>query len=241
MLKPDRFQKPVRFGIHQIIKFCNFKLLKTIVFMNFRNLYLNMFIKPQTTFSLLFENSNKLRYAFYAFLVPSLGYTAFYIMAYLAGGSPSTFKPWLALPIEQYFKYDIFLTIPGYYLSWIGASATVYLVSKLLYKNAEFDNILVIIGFGLGVATWSSLLHDLTDAVLSVTGVIDMKEYERLLNEPTFWRYMLLTLYTIYFFWFTALFAIGLKIANKFHILKAVAIALVGLLTFQVILLIFIR
>jgi len=41
---------------------------------------------------------------------------------------------------------------------------------------------LAVIGFGIGVATWSSLLHDLTDAFLSVIGVIDMSEYEKLLK-----------------------------------------------------------
>lgn len=118
-------------------------------------------------------------------------------MANIAGGSPSTFKPWLAIPIEQYFKYDIYLTFPGYYLSWIGASATIYLLCRLLNGKSGFDNMLAVTGFAIGVATWSSMLHDLTDAFLSVTRVINMKEYERLFNEPTFRRGLLWTLYSI--------------------------------------------
>jgi hypothetical protein len=162
-------------------------------------------------------------------------------MAYYAGGSPSTFKPWLVLPIEDYFKYDIFLTLPGYYLSLIGAACTVYLISRLLEGQSKFDNILAIIGFGIGVATWSSLLHDLSDAFLSVIGVIDMREYERLLNEPTFWHGLLLILYAIYFIWFLTLFTIGIKIAQGFSLIKSLIISFLGLITFQLILLIFIR
>ncbi|NJK87145.1 MAG: hypothetical protein HC906_15380 [Bacteroidales bacterium] len=146
-------------------------------------------------------------------------------MAYFAGGSPSSFKPWLALPIEDYFKYDIFLTLPGYYLSWIGAACSVYLLSRMLNGRGEFDHVLAIIGFGVGIATWSSLLHDLTDAFLSFIGVIDMKEYERLLNEPTFWRGLLWSLYTLYFFWFITLFTIGIKTAQGFRLFKSILLA----------------
>lgn len=204
-------------------------------------LYLGMFIKPRRTLDLILNNDQKLKFGFLAFLFPSLGYTLFYIMAWYAGGSPSTFKPWLALPIENYFRYDIFLTFPGYYLSWVGAASTVFLVSRLLKSNGSFENTLVIIAFGLGVATWSSMFHDLTDALLSVTGVIDMKTYEHLLNTPTLWRNLLWTLYTIYFFWFISLFTIGIKKVHRFGTLLSICLALLGLAVFQTILLIFIR
>lgn len=200
-----------------------------------------MFYKPKSTFEMIFNSDKTLKYGFFAFLIPSIGYTLFYIMAYFAGGSPSTFKPWLAIPIEEYFKYDILLAFPGYYLSWIGASATVYLLSRLMNGQSKFDNILAIIGFGIGIATWSSLLHDLTDAFLSVIGVIDMQEYERLLNESAFWSSLLWSLYTLYFFWFLTLFTIGIKKSQGFGFFKSLLIAFVGLMTFQFILLIFIR
>lgn len=208
---------------------------------HFYSAYFRMFYKPQSTFRWVFENNLGLRYGFFAILVPAIGYTLFYIMAWYAGGSPSTFKPWLSLPIEHYFKYDIFLTLPGYYLSWIGASATVYLISRLLGGPASFDQMLAVIGFGIGIATWSSMLHDLTDAFLSTIGVIDMREYEKLLNGPTFWRGLLLTLYVLYFIWFMTLFTLGIRVAQRFSFLKSAVIALIGLAVFQVILLLFIR
>jgi hypothetical protein len=208
---------------------------------NFRTIYFRMFYRPATTFGIIFNSEHALRYGFFAFLIPSLGYTLFYIMAYFAGGSPSTFKPWLALPIEEYFKFDIILTFPGYYLSWIGSSVTVYLLSRLFKGHSNFDNILAIIGFGIGIATWSSMLHDLTDAFLSIIGIIEMREYEKLLNGPTFWRGLLWSLYTLYFFWFLSLFTIGIKKAHGFSLFKSILIALAGLFTFQLILLIFIR
>jgi hypothetical protein len=107
--------------------------------------------------------------------------------------------------------------------------------------KSRFDDNLAVIGFGAGVATWSSMLHDLTDAFLATIGLIDMKEYERLLNEPTFWRFLLLTLYVIYFFWFITLFTLGIRKANRFSVIKSIVLAIIGLAVFQTILLIFIR
>ncbi len=208
---------------------------------NFLTLYFKMFYRPKSTFEVVFESEKSLKFGFFAILIPTIGYTLFYIMALFAGGSPSTFKPWLTIPIEDYFKYDIILTTPGYYLAWVGAASTIYLLSRLMKGKSSFDNMLAIVGFGVGVATWSSMLHDLTDAFLSVIGVIEMREYERLLNEPTFWRGLLWTLYIIYFFWFLTLFTIGIKKAQGLSLLKSILISLIGLLSFQLILLIFIR
>lgn len=204
-------------------------------------IYLRMFIRPDSTFDLILDRKSTLKYGFFALLVPIIGYTLFYIMAWKAGGAPSTFKPWLALPVEEYFRYDIFLTLPGYYMAWLGASCTVFLISRLMHGTGSFENILAVIGFGIGIATWSAMLHDLTDALLSTLGVIKMQEYEKLLNEPTFWRYLLLTLYTVYFFWFMYLFSIGIRKVQRFGWARSVFLALIGLVTFQVILFIFIR
>ncbi len=54
-------------------------------------------------------------------------------------------NPGLQYLLEEYFKYDIILSFPGYYLSWIGASVTVYLLSRLMNGQSKFDNILAVI------------------------------------------------------------------------------------------------
>ncbi len=208
---------------------------------NFISLYVRMFTNPGRTFDRLLGSGQQLSYGFYALLVPAVGYTLFYLMAWNAGGSPSTFKPWLNLPVEKYFMYDIFLTIPGYFVSWSAAAVLIFLLSRMLKGQAKFEDILMVVGFGVGIATWSSMLHDLTDAFLATIGVIEMKEYERLLSEPTFWRYLLLTLYAIYFFWFISLFTIGIKKANNFNYFKSIVLAIIGLAAYQSLLLIFIR
>lgn len=208
---------------------------------SFLKVYAAMFLKPASAFRQLGSLQQRMRYGFLAFLVPGLGYTLFYVMAWYAGGSPSAFKPWLALPVEKYFMYDIFLTLPGYFFSWTVATAVVHLLAKKLKGSGTWDDTLVILGFGIGTATWSSMLHDLIDAALAFAGLIDMQQYEQMLNEATFWRYLLLTLYAIYFAWFMLLFTLGIRQVQRLSTCKSIILAFVGLVVFQGVLLIFIR
>lgn len=207
----------------------------------FFRLYFGLMIHPSKYFPQLLINDHKLRYGLQAFLIPSLGYTLFYVMAWKAGGAPSAFKPWLAIPMEEYFKYGILLALPGYFISWITAAGTVHLLSRAFGSRSDFNNTLVVLGFGIGIVTWSSLAHDLIDAFLALTGVIQMSEYERMLNEPTFWRYLLFTLYIIYFIWFIALFFKGLRNVHRLKAGHLYLMSVTGLIVFQSVLLIFIR
>jgi hypothetical protein len=203
--------------------------------------YWGVFVSPTKTFQQIDRDQRKLFLGFISAMIPALGYTLFYIMASSAGGAPTVFVPWLNIPMEKYFYYAIFLSIPGYMLALFAASGFIYVCSRLVRIDVSYDSILMVIGFGIGVATWSSMIHDLVDSFLGFIGLIDMSQYEQLLNEPTFWRYLLLGLYVIYFLWFFILFQKGFAVVGKINKGKASIFAVIGLVTFQSVLLLFIR
>jgi hypothetical protein len=203
--------------------------------------YGNMFIHPSRTYQQLLISGDSLKFGLLAALIPAVGYTLFYIMASSAGGAPSTFKPWLAIPIEEYFRYDIFLVAPSLYLGLIASSGVVQLISKLFHGKGTYENTVAVIGFGIGVATWSTMLHDLSDAGLGFLGIIDLREYEAILNAPTFWRGLLLTLFAIYFIWFLVLFTKGIEKAHGLSGWKSMILAFVALIIYQGVFLIFNR
>lgn len=68
-----------------------------------------------------------------------------------------------------------------------------------------------------------------------------MGEYELMLNEPTFWRYLLLSLYAIYFLWFVYLFTLTIFRAHKLNKGISLILGIIGLAVFQTMLFIFIR
>jgi hypothetical protein len=209
--------------------------------MGFWSYYFWMFYSPGRTFSELLKEEKRLHYGLYAALIPALGYTVFYIMASRAGGAPSTFKPWLAIPIEEYFHWDIYLSIPGVLLSIITTAGVIQLLSRLAGSTGTFEDSFCVIGFGAGVATWSTMLHDLTDAFLAFIGIIDMKSYEKLLNQPTFWHYLLYFLFLVYFTWFFILFTKGIREVHKTSRVFSILLGFLALIFYQGILLIFIR
>jgi hypothetical protein len=208
---------------------------------SFWSFYKGLFLKPSKTFQELLIDDRRVKFGFFAILIPTVGYTLFYIMASKAGGAPSTFKPWLAIPIEDYFYYDIFLMAPTMLLCWIFSAGLVHLLSRLFSGIGTYEDTVTVIGFGISVATWSTLIHDLTDAFLAFIGVIDMKEYEAALNAPTFWRTLLLTLFAIYFIWFLILFTKGIATAHSLPKWKSFLLACIGLIAYQVVFLVFIR
>jgi hypothetical protein len=91
------------------------------------------------------------------------------------------------------------------------------------------------------VATWASLIHDLTDAVLDSLGIIDMKANEAALNGPTFWRGLLWTLYSIYFIWLVVLFAKGLRAGHGVSRAKSIVMGMIALVVYQGVFLVFNR
>lgn len=207
----------------------------------FLRYYLKMFAKPDETFSSLLTDGKKLNYGLLAAAIPAIAYTVFYILASHAGGAPSTVKPWLALPMEKYFYYGIFLAIPGYAISFFTASSVLYLILRYWNRDVSYDDALTVTGFGIGVASWSTMIHDLADSILGFFGVIDIRAYEKVLNSGGFWDLLYKTLMIVYTVWFVVLFAKGIRrISEKGWIASGLS-GFFLFIVFQVILVIFIR
>ncbi len=207
----------------------------------FWSYYRALFLRPSRTFHELLADERRVRFGFLAVLIPALGYTLFYILASRAGGAPSSFTPWLAIPIEDYFFYDIFIVAPSMLLCWIFASGVVQLLAPLFSGTGAFEDTVAVIGFGISIATWSTLIHDLTDALLGAVGIISLREYEAALNAPTIWRTLLLTLFAIYFVWFLFLFTKGIRAAHSLPAWKSFVLAFIALFAYQGVFLIFNR
>jgi hypothetical protein len=69
---------------------------------SFFSYYFSYFAMPGRAISELLKDSRSVRLAVCAMAIPAAGYTLMYGLAWVDGGAPSSFKPWLAIPIEQY-------------------------------------------------------------------------------------------------------------------------------------------
>ena len=205
----------------------------------FQSLYFRAFFEPAKSIDALLHSPRYLKYGLYAVTIQAILYTFVYVFLIYGGGRP--FKPWLDIPEDVYYRYNVFFCAPSMYLGWILAAGTIHSISRIFTGNGRFEQTLAILGFGIGIASWSTGLHDLLTSFLGAIHVISQSDYEVALNSPTIWRTILWVLMAAYLVWFILLFTKGLKIVYKINGLQAFLFGLLAFVVYQGFFLVFNR
>lgn len=197
--------------------------------------------RPTQTFSELLTDPSRFRFGWYAILINMFLYTWVYINLTIGGGAPSSFAPWLAIPRESYYFYDRFLLAPSMFICWISAAGLIQLASKPFGGSGSFEDTLSTLGFSIGIASLASLVHDFPDTLLGALGLLDLREYEVMLNSPTIWRTVLWTCYGASFILFVVLFSKAVRVVQRIPRIPAVLVGVLGYVTYQTLFLVFNR
>lgn len=96
----------------------------------FWNYYTGTIFRPQKTFEALLTKTASLTLSAYAVLIMAFVYTCVYAFLIFGGGQP--FKPWLAIPLETYYQYNVFFCAPSMFLGWILAAGVVHVPQLLI-------------------------------------------------------------------------------------------------------------
>jgi hypothetical protein len=208
---------------------------------SFRGYYFGVIFRPRRIFDALLTDSRRLRFGFFAISISVALYTLVYVFLSMGGAAPSSFTPVLAIPTDVYYQYNRFILAPSMFGCWILAAGVAQLLSRAFAGKGSFEDTLSVLGFGIGIATLASLLHDLTDSFLGAIGVLDLKWYEMALNSPTIWRTILWTLYTLSFVFFLVLFPKGIGAAQRIRGGPAIVVGVLSFLVYQGVFFIFNR
>ena len=195
--------------------------------MSFKDYLVGALLRPRQTFNLLLADGRRLKFGFIAISINAVLYTLVYVFLNLAGGAPSSFTPWLAVPKDVYYFYNQFWLAPSMFGCWILAAGVAHLSSKLFSGQGSFEDTLSVFGFGITIASLVSALHDLPDSFLGAIGLLDQNWYELALNSPTIWRTILLTIYGVAL---VMLFLLCIKGVGASQKLKAGPALFVGIL-----------
>jgi hypothetical protein len=183
----------------------------------------------------------RLKFGLFAISINAVLYTFVYIFLTISGGAPSSFTPWLAVPKDLYYFYNRFWLAPSMFGCWILAAGVAHLLSHLFAGKGSFEDTLSVFGFGITVATFFALLHDLTDTFLGAIGVLDLRWYEQALNSPTIWRALLWISYSTALILLFALLIMGVRAAQRIKPGQAIFIGMVSAIVYQGVFLIFNR
>ena len=140
---------------------------------SFLTLYLKGFIKPNRFFGMLVLDARKLTLAFKAYGMCAVRYTLVYLFLILGGGL--TYKPWLPIEEEVYYRFNVFFLAPSMLLSWALAALAAMLISRLFKGNGTFRDTFCVMGFGLSIVSWSTSVHDLVSSFLGAIHMIDQR------------------------------------------------------------------
>ena len=195
--------------------------------------YTGIILKPGRNFQALLKDNHRLLYGFIAVSIGVILYTLVYVFLTIGGAAPSVFTPWLNIPKNEYYFYNQFILAPSIYICWILASGIAQLCSILVTGKGNYEDTLSVLGFGIGIATLASLIHDLPDALLGAVGLLDLQQYEIVLNSPTIWRFILLMLYSISAIWFVVLFSKGVMAVHHLKKMQSVIIGLFSYIIYQ--------
>ncbi len=206
---------------------------------NFLAYYRGTLLFPARNFRDLIVDRQKLRLSCYAVLVTAILYTLVYVFLIFGGGQP--FKPWLDIPLDLYYRYNVFFCAPSMFLGWILASGLVHLLARTFTQDGSFDNIAAVFGFGISIASWTTGLHDVLTSFLGATGFISQRAYEVALNSNTIWRAILWVQMAAYLFAFIYLFSIGVRVVYGCKRWASLVLGLLAFLAYQGFFLIFNR
>src|SRR6266545_6078348 len=207
----------------------------------FKDYFIGTLLHPRRTFEALLTDERRLKFGLSAISINPILYTFVYIFLWHGRGAPSTLTPWLAIPKNVYYFYNQFMLAPSMFGCWILAAGVAHLLSHLFAGKGSFEDTLSVFGFGITVATFFALLHDLTDTFLGAIGVLDLRWYEQALNSPTIWRALLWTSYSTALILLFALLIMGVRAAQRIKPGQAIFIGVVSAIVYQGVFLIFNR
>lgn len=210
-------------------------------FPSFAAYYLGFFRAPSRAARALLKDSRRLRFGWYALLIPLLGYVAVYVGLSRSGAYPSAFSPWLAIPAESYYRYNIYLLPPSMLAAWLLASAVVQLLGQRMDARGSFEDTVSVLGFAISIASWSLLPHDLAVSLLGATRIIDGRAHEHAMNANTPARALLWFFSAIYLVAFPLMFALVLRGAHNLRARAAAALGCFGFVVYQLVFVIFNR
>ena len=127
------------------------------------------------------------------------------ILLWFYGAEGLTLPPFLRIPEEQYYLYELIFLIPLFLCNWLLASGIACLLSKSMDGNGTYDSLLGGFGLSMAVGAYFTLIPDYVQGNLWTSGWISFTEYQELTSRGPLlvlvWAYLLAYLLAHLFFY----------------------------------------
>ena len=186
-------------------------------------------VRPGPTIRALKAHPNKVAIAFWINLIFAAMYTVTVVIYTLIGRLPA-FVPWIPIPPERYYFYQVFWTIPWGLATWImmaGICHLLALAGPRQRRGYQFEDALMVCGLAWIVPNLICMWIPETLLVSFGVSWPSWLETLRIMVIPLLWQ--------------TALVALGLRITHEIGWLRAVLIGMLSVVVFFIMFLAFMR
>jgi hypothetical protein len=200
----------------------------------------NTVIRPRSTFMRLNADPKGLQQGAQAILFIGVLYTLTVGGLSLAGAHISA-PPWLAIPAEDYYFWEIFFALPVFLLDWILAAGLIQLLSHGFHGQGSFEKTLAATGFALTMPSFVTWIPETVGTILFLTGTMTQKEWLEIISRPGFWQ-VFATLYQIVAVgWMLLLVPLAVAVVQRIRWWQAILTGIITLGIFMTLMLVFIR
>jgi hypothetical protein len=184
-------------------------------------------IKPRNAFTHLLADPRQLVYGGKAVLLIGVLYTLTVIGLAIAR-VPVAVQPWIAIPAENYYFWEIFFGMPVFVMGWILAAGLVQLLSKCFKGSGTFEGTFAVLGFVMTVPMFVMWIVETLLTVFILIGVMSHTQWGEMTAHPGFWQIFGIGYQLVALAWYLVLAPIAVAVTQKLHWWQA---AIVGTLT----------
>ena len=193
-------------------------------------------IRPHSTFTRLLADPHHLAYGVGVTALMGLLYTLTVIGMAIVKMEITT-PPWLIIPAENYYFWQIFFAAPVFLAGWILAAGLVQLLSKPFGGAGTFEGTLAVLGFAMTIPCFVTWIPETLGTVLMLTGVMTQEQWLAITARPGFWQIFAQAYLFVALGWYLLLFPIAVAVAQKVRwwgavVVGAVTLVAVGLWNF---------
>jgi hypothetical protein len=197
-------------------------------------------IKPRDTFTHLLADPRQLVYGGKAVLLIGVLYTLTVIGLAIAR-VPIAVEPWIAIPAEEYYFWEIFFGMPVFIMGWILAAGLVQLLSKWFKGSGTFEGVFAVLGFAMTVPMFVTWIVETLLTVLILIGVMSHTQWVEITARPGFWQVFGIGYQLVALAWYLVLAPIAVAVTQKLRWWQATIVGTLTVVIVGFVMVIFIR
>jgi hypothetical protein len=201
---------------------------------SFGTIYAGVLRRPRRTFDALVRDDRRVRFGAYGIAIAAALYGAVYFFLAHNGGRPTVMVPWLAIPAEEYYGWNLYMNAPSTVLAWVAAAGFAHLAARALGGRGDYESVLGTLGLAISVAMWSTGLHDVVTTFMGYLGALDQRAYEDAMNDSTSGPGVLIrVLMLLYASLFSVLFTKAIGASHRLSVTRSSCAGVLGFVVFQ--------